>query len=385
MKIVYFSNYFNHHQKPFADAMNEVDGVEYTFVCTTKIPNFRKRLGYQELTAEYVLDATQSEENKKKALDLALSADVAIFGGGKTIDYIAERLKLKKITFNTSERRLKRGFVNALSPNFLKHLWIYFRYGKNSPYYMLCCSAYTANDYNLFKAFINKCYKWAYFTKVNEMNIDEILALKRQERCRIMWCSRFIGWKHPELCLDLAKRLRDDNLNFVIDMYGNGPLLEKYQKLVLENGLSKYINILGNRTNDEILIAMQKHNIFLFTSDQNEGWGAVANEAMSNGCTLVGADKIGAVPFLVKDGINGKIFKSKDGGSLYNAVRALVFNRDLCEKIAKEAYINMRDIWSPENAALRFITLVDNIKLGRMLTFEEGPCSQALPINEKYS
>ena len=98
MKIVYFSNYFNHHQKPFADAMNEVDGVEYTFVCTTKIPSFRKRLGYQELTAEYVLDATQSEENKKKALDLALSADVAIFGGGKAIDYIAERLKLKKIT-----------------------------------------------------------------------------------------------------------------------------------------------------------------------------------------------------------------------------------------------------------------------------------------------
>ena len=52
--------------------------------------------------------------------------------------------------------------------------------------------------------------------------------------------------------------------------------------------------------NAKILQEMRKHEIFLFTSDRNEGWGAVSNESMSNGCMLVGSDGIGSIPFLVK-------------------------------------------------------------------------------------
>ena len=54
---------------------------------------------------------------------------------------------------------------------------------------------------------------------------------------------------------------------------------------------------------------MRKHEIFLFTSDRNEGWGAVSNESMSNGCILVGSDGIGSIPFLVEDGVSGITFK----------------------------------------------------------------------------
>ena len=380
MKIAYFSNYFNHHQKPFADAMNSLDGVDYTFVCTTGVPDFRKKLGYLKMTAPYVLDATLSNENKQKAIELALHADVAIFGGGKAVDYIPMRLKTGKLTFNTSERRLKRGLINVFSPNFIKHLMIYYRYGRKNPYYMLSCSAFTANDFNLFGAFVDRCYKWAYFTKVQEIDIESVLARKRQKVCRIMWCSRFIDWKHPELCIELAKRLKVDGHDFEINMYGNGPQLEKYQTLVGNEGLKGYVNILGNRKNDEILAAMQEHNIFLFTSDQNEGWGAVANEAMSNGCTIVGSDKIGAIPFLVKDDTNGKIFKSRDANFLYRAVKDLINDRNQCENLAKNAYISMRDTWCPENAAKNLVALIDHLVNQENYTIIDGPCSKAEPM-----
>lgn len=379
MKIAYFSNYFNHHQRPFAEAMNAIPGVEYIFVCTTGIPEFRKKLGYQEITADYVLDATISEDNRKKAAELSLSADVAIFGGGKAIDYIPERLKQKKLTFNTSERRFKRGLINALSPNFIKHLLIYICYGRKSPYYMLCCSAYTANDYNLFKAFTNRCYKWAYFTKVNEIDIEKILISKRHNTCKIMWCSRFIDWKHPELCVDLAKRLKADGLKFEINMYGNGPLLEFYSQLIKKDALDDCIHIMGNRNNEEILAAMREHNIFLFTSDQNEGWGAVANEAMSNGCTLVGSDKIGAIPFLVKNGINGRIFSSGNSDSLYNVIKDLMTDRANSEQLARRAYYDMKNVWSPDNAAKCLMALIEKLQNGEVPSFKEGPCSKAEP------
>ena len=380
MTIAYFSNYFNHHQRPIADAMNAIPGVKYIFVCTTSIPEFRKKLGYQEMTADYVLDVTSSEENRKIAAELAITADVAIFGGGKAVDYISERLKQKKLTFNTSERRLKRGFINALSPNFIKHLLIYYRYGRKAPYYMLSCSAYTANDYNLFNAFVNRCYKWAYFTKVKEIDIDGILISKRQNICKIMWCSRFIDWKHPELCFALAKKLKSDGLNFVINMYGNGPLLDFYSQLIKKESLDDYIHILGNKKNDDILSAMREHNIFLFTSDQNEGWGAVANEAMSNGCTIVGSDKIGAIPFLVNDGINGRIFISKDINSLYDIVKELILDRKKCEDYAYSAYYTMKNDWAPEVAAKSLISLINKLQTGEDTPFVNGPCSKAMPI-----
>lgn len=380
MKIAFFTNYLNHHQKPIADVLNAIEGVEYFFICTTGVPEFRKKLGYQEMAADYVLDVTISEENRKKALELARTVDVAIFGGGKVYEFAIERLKLKKLTFEASERRFKKGYINLLSPNLMKHQWMYYRYGKNAPFYMLCCSAYTANDFYFMRSFINRCYKWAYFTRVIDIDIDDILAKKQQNRCKIMWCSRFIAWKHPEMCIDLAKRLRTSGYDVEINMYGNGPLLEKYLKIVEAENLKGYINILGSRKNDEILEAMRQHNIFLFTSDQNEGWGAVANEAMSNGCTLVGSDKIGAVPFLVNDKVNGRIFKSEDSTSLYNVVKNLISDRVGCENLARNAYRDMRSIWNPDNAAKSLLLLLENLKNGQETSIADGPCSKAKPF-----
>lgn len=379
MVIAYFSNYFNHHQRPVAEAINAIEGVEYIFVCTTGVPEFRKKLGYQEMKADYVLDVTISQSNRQKAVELARTADVAIFGGGKVHEFAIERLKLRKLTFDTSERRFKRGYINMLSPNLLRHQWMYWRYGRKAPFYMLCCSAYTANDFYFLGSFIGKCYKWAYFTQVNDLPIEDILVAKRQPRCKIMWCSRFIDWKHPEMCIELAKRLLSDGADFEINMYGNGPLLEQYKQMVQKERLLDYVNIKGNRNNEEILAAMQQHNIFLFTSDQNEGWGAVVNEAMSNGCALVGSDKIGAIPFLVKNNVNGLIFKSNNIESLYNTIKILVSDRTKCEQLAREAYRSMRDVWSPKNAAKSLLTLINALKYGQDTPIEEGPCSKAEP------
>lgn len=379
MKIVFFSNYFNHHQKPIADAMNSIKGIEYVFVVTTDVPAFRKKLGYLEISANYVLDITHSKHNYRKALELARTADVAIFGGGKVLEFEIERLKLKKLTFACSERRFKHGYISILSPNLIKHQWMYFRYGRNAPFYMLCCSAYTANDFYFMHSFVNRCYKWAYFTKVDNIKIEEVLAAKRQNQCKIMWCSRFIDWKHPELCINLAKRLKAENINFEINMYGNGPLMEKFKNIVSASSLTGLVNIVGNRNNDDILLAMRKHNIFLFTSDRREGWGAVANEAMSNGCTLVGSNEIGSIPFLVKDGINGRIFESKNPYSLFNIVKDLAINRENCESLAREAYHTMRNIWSPENAAHNLVVLINNLQKGKEVPLTEGPCSKSVP------
>lgn len=124
---------------------------------------------------------------------------------------------------------------------------------------------------------------------------------------------------------------------------------------------------------------MRNHQIFLFTSDRNEGWGAVLNESMSNGCAVVASDLIGSAPFLIEDGVNGLLFKSENVDSLYAKVKMLLDNPTLTENMAENAILTMRNTWSPKIAAERFIKLASNLSNGEDTPFENGPCSKAFP------
>ena len=112
-------------------------------------------------------------------------------------------------------------------------------------------------------------------------------------------------------------------------MYGSGEQQESTRILIGELGVSGYVHLCGNLPNAQILEEMRNHDIFLFTSDHNEGWGAVLNESMSNGCVPVASDAIGSVPYLIKNGDNGLTFKSGDLDSLEKAVTTLLDNPTL--------------------------------------------------------
>ena len=48
-----------------------------------------------------------------------------------------------------------------------------------------------------------------------------------------------------------------------------------------------------------------------------DGWGAVANEAMNSACALVAGHMIGAVPYLIRQGENGLIYEDGKSGSCF--------------------------------------------------------------------
>ena len=124
---------------------------------------------------------------------------------------------------------------------------------------------------------------------------------------------------------------------------------------------------------------MRKHTIFLFTSDRNEGWGAVLNEAMSNGCAVVASNEIGSVPYLIKDKVNGMIFKSCNLNDLMEKVEILLNNKEECELIRSNAVNTMQRVWSPRNAAKAFFNLASYALTDRIseYTINDGPASWA--------
>lgn len=92
-------------------------------------------------------------------------------------------------------------------------------------------------------------------------------------------------------------------VNFKLRFIGRGPLESEMKKMVSRLKLDNYVEFLGSMPPESVRTYMEESEIFIATSDQNEGWGATVNEAMSSACAVVASHAIGAVLFCIKDGI----------------------------------------------------------------------------------
>ena len=393
MKLILYSNYLNHHQVLVADEIYRLLGDGFRFVAT--LPrNVNELKGGEDYSKRpFCILAGETDTARQEALRLAYEADVCVFGACSQ-EYAVERAKKNPqgLSFEMGERWLKHGWLTIGSPFFRKWAWNYYRYYRKANFYKLCCSSYTAGDDQKLHAYKGRHFKWGYFTEVSSEisdNPDETLNMKHESgepSVRLMWCARFLLLKHPELVIKLAGRLKKDGYDVVIDMYGDegnlAPHDKPYRRKDLEALIDRYgvgdiVTLKGNRPNSEILKAMQEGDIFLFTSDRLEGWGAVANEAMANGCVLVASDAIGSTRYLVKHKETGMIFRSCDLDSLYVQVKYLLDNPDVRRRISEAGRESMVKVWSPANAAKSLLKLIEDLKANRETSILEGPCSNA--------
>ena len=228
MNITFFVNRLNHHQAPIADELFRLIGNSFKFV-ETCAPNDQSKKGSSSdySTRPYLVRTWKDEKARDEAMSLALESDVAVFGASSFKYELFRVRNTNKLSFELSERWLKRGLINLFSPRLLKSQWYYHTLFYKKPLYKLCASAYAANDHYLMRSFVDKCYKWGYFTKQIETS-GEVFS---SNVSHILWCGRFLKLKHPELPIRLAERLKIKNKNFVLDMIGIGPELDSMQKL----------------------------------------------------------------------------------------------------------------------------------------------------------
>lgn len=380
MTITFFSNFLTHHQVPFCLEMQKRYGKDFKFVATMKIVEERLKLGYKDLDYDYdfVHRAYESEESYQKAFELALDSDIVIMGTTDSDIYIQERLKQDKLTIRYRERIFKFGVIKTLLDKkkrndiYIKHI----KYRKNKNLYMLCASAYGANDFKKLNLYKNKIYKWGYFPKNKKHNIDELIEKKEENPVvEIVWAGRFIKWKHPEKVIDIAKRLKKENMKFKIKMLGNGELFDKIKESIEKEKLSDCVELIGAVPSDKVLDYMENANIFLFTSGREEGWGVVLNESMNSGCAVVANKAIGSVPFLITNEENGII--AKNDKEFYNGVKTLIKDKELRRKISKNAYKTIDEHWNCITAVNNLQKLIDCMMQNKEIEVENGPASKA--------
>lgn len=127
---------------------------------------------------------------------------------------------------------------------------------------------------------------------------------------------------------------------------------------------------------EEVRRYMEQSEIFLFTSDYNEGWGVVLNESMNSACAVVASHAIGSVPFLLNDGENGFICKNGDEDDLFNKVKFLLDNPEKRKEMSLNAYKTMAETWNAENAVKNFMDLNQSVMINKLTKVSgEYPCS----------
>ncbi len=374
MKLVLISSYFNHHQLPLSGALDNATENNYHYIATKTISEERKAIGYgNEEQPAYVIDYT--DENAWDACIKMLDESDVIVAGTCPQSLLETQFGKGKLIFRYSERPLKDGFEP------LKYIPRYIKWHKNNPskenLYMLCASAYTASDYAKFGLFKNRAYKWGYFPETKYYNnVDELMS--RKNRKRILWCGRFLELKHPDNVIEVAAMLKKDGCDFSLDFIGMGPMEEKMREMISSYGLDDNVRILGSKRPEEVRSHMEDAGIFLFTSDKREGWGAVMNESMNSACAVVGAQDIGAVPFLIEEGENGMTYHSGNVEELYRCTKKLLCDHELQERMGRAAYRTITEEWNADIAAKRLVCLAEEIMSGNPSPdiYNSGPCSK---------
>lgn len=368
IRMAFVSNYINHHQIPFCNAMHRLLEGNFVFVQTEAMEAERVRMGWHETERPpYVRCFYEEEEYCRRMI---LDCDIVVFGGTDEESYITPRLEAGKPVIRYSERLYKTGQWKAVSPRgLIKKYGDHTRYRK-ADVYLLCAGAYVPSDFHIVRAYPGKMYCWGYFPETRYYDVDKLSEEKgygEQKIPSLLWAARMIDWKHPELAVETAAYLKERKLNFHMDIIGDGELKPRMQELAKEHGLEGCVSFLGYQPPEEVRHAMEKADIFLFTSDRQEGWGAVANEAMNSACALVAGHMIGAVPYLLRQGENGLIYEDGKKRQLFSLTEGLVKDRIYCRQLGRNAYRTITEDWNAENAAEQLLK-----RIRHMLGQENG-------------
>lgn len=382
MKLVFVSNYMNHHQMPVSLELAQLcraEGGSYAFIQTEPMERERIAMGWGESRkeADFVRNYWEDEAGCQQLIE---EADAVIFGGCEEESYIEARLQTGKPVWRYSEPLYKTGRYKFVSPRGLRKKYHDHTQYRKKRVYLLCAGAYVAGDFRLVGAYGGKRFRYGYFPEFRQQEPERLMDGKDQAspgQLRLAWAARMIDWKHPETALQVAAGLREQGISFRLDMIGGGELLEAMKEQAKALGLERQVFFPGYCNPEKTREYMEKAHIFLATSDRQEGWGAVVNEAMNSGCALIAGKGMGAAPYLVRHGENGLLFDHRKPGQARELALQLARDGGLRRCMGIAAYETVRDLWNPQVAARRlYACIAAELGGAELPEYEDGPLSR---------
>lgn len=179
------------------------------------------------------------------------------------------------------------------------------------------------------------------------------------EMLKLVSAYRMTWEKNIEGTLQFAKKLKDKNISFIFDIYGDGNDFCELYYLVDRLELSSYVNIMGKVENEELKSKMINYDFFVQLSI-SEALPTTVLEAQSNGVPCIVSNSDGLKEAVVKNhtGIVGEYNEIE-----YFANECIrIFNdKELYYSFSESSinYVNLN--FSVENETERLIKLYESL------------------------
>jgi glycosyltransferase involved in cell wall biosynthesis len=142
-----------------------------------------------------------------------------------------------------------------------------------------------------------------------------------------------------------------------LSLAGDGPLRAGLEHLASELGVADRTRFLGNVTDVPALLS--RADMFVLTS-LNEGLPLSILEAMAAGVPVV-ATRVGGVPEVVIDGETGILVRPEDPASTAEAIRRLLGDAGLRERLAMQARRLVRDEFTAQRMVDGVISVYEKV------------------------
>ena len=137
----------------------------------------------------------------------------------------------------------------------------------------------------------------------------------------LVFVGRLVSDKGVDVLLDALALLAAEGLRPRLAVIGEGPELPALREQARRLGLGEQVGLLGTRTGEDLVEALNRHRILVVPSRYNEPFGIVALEGIACGCVVVGSEGGG-----LKEAIGpcGETFRNGDAAALARILSRLL-------------------------------------------------------------
>ena len=303
VKLVYYTRLLSAHEMPLFEAMAR-RCAEAVYVVESE-GTIDGRVGWtaQVPSDRLIVLGRLSPAERREVWGRLLTAETLVYYGYRDSPWREMIVGSAARVVYVGERWLRPvgwlpGWVRFLSPRFRRTVRWYRQMLATRPNFR--CFAQGVHAVSDFRRLgFEKVEPWGYFIdRLGDCSIDGLGEGRieggdeAQKGLRILSIGRLVPLKHVDTLVRAVAAMKTQEVTLTIA--GEGPSRFGLQELVRRMGLGERVRFVGAVKMADVRQFMREHDVFVLTSDAQEGWGMTVSEALAERLSVFGTDEAGA-------------------------------------------------------------------------------------------
>lgn len=309
MRIVFWTDFLSIHQMGYMKALANLSDVNVIVIVGGDIPTSRLKMGWPlpDVGKANIIHNFKFNQEANANLVLAIEKSINIVFGIRGTSFIKKSISYlidKKAKFGIiSERRSTLGAKGLLRSIYYSYLC---RKLNKKIDFFFALGSLGVEFFKLHGIDCSKLFNFSYAVS------SKIISTKKltSEKNRIILIGRMIPQKNIKMAIrgfvELSMQIKDLKVTIV----GDGPLYDSIHQSIISQENLRNLTLYRQMDHQSLLRLISESSLLVLPS-RYDGWGAVANEALTVGTPVVCSDHCGCKDLICNPNL-GRVFKTND-------------------------------------------------------------------------